>query len=183
MNKVNEEIICAGFGGQGIMVLGKLLATCGMEKGYNATWMPSYGAEVRGGTAHSMVKIGLEKIASPIVADADTAFIMSEPSFDKFENRIKKKGLLILNTSIIKRPPKRKDLNIIKARLTDEAIALGNVRVANMVAIGIYIAKKKLFDKKTLFSVIEKMAAARKDIIPINKKAVEKGIEIANSER
>ena len=178
MKKFNEEIICAGFGGQGIMVLGKVLAAAGMEKGYNVTWMPSYGAEVRGGTAHSMVKIGSEQIASPIVVDVDTAFIMNEPSLDKFEKRIKQKGLLILNTSIIKRTPKRKDLNVIKARLTDEAIALGNVRVANMIAVGIYIARKKIFDKKMLFSVIETMAAGRKDLIPVNKKAIEKGREI-----
>ncbi|MGB3082764.1 MAG: 2-oxoacid:acceptor oxidoreductase family protein [Candidatus Omnitrophota bacterium] len=180
MNQLSEEIICAGFGGQGIMVLGKVLANAGMEKGYNVTWMPSYGAEVRGGTAHSMVKIDSETIGSPVVADADTAFIMNEPSLDKFENRIKKGGLLILNTSIIKRASKRNDLNIIEADLTDEAIALGNVKVANMIAIGIYITKKEAFDKGLFFSVIEKMAAGQEDLILVNKKAVEKGIEIGS---
>jgi 2-oxoglutarate ferredoxin oxidoreductase subunit gamma len=180
MNRLSEEIICAGFGGQGIMVLGKVLANVGMEKGYNVTWMPSYGAEVRGGTAHSMVKIDSETIGSPVVAAADTAFIMNEPSLDKFENRIKKGGLLILNTSIVKRASKRNDLDIVETDLTDEAIALGNVKVANMIAIGIYVTKKEMFGKDLFFKVIEKMAAGREDLVLVNKKALEKGIEIGS---
>lgn len=180
---MSEEIICAGFGGQGIMVLGKVLAIAAMEKGYNVTWLPSYGAEVRGGTAYSMVKIDSGEIASPVVTDADTAFIMNGPSFDKFEGRIKKGGLLILNTSLAGRAPKRKGLRVTGTDLTDEAIKLGNVKVANMIAAGIYVAKKKILDKKLLFRTIEKMAAGNQKLVSVNKKALERGIELANGER
>jgi 2-oxoglutarate ferredoxin oxidoreductase subunit gamma len=178
MKKVSESIICAGFGGQGIMVMGKVLANAGMKKGYNVTWMPSYGAEVRGGTAYSMVKISSEEVASPVVSSADTAFIMNDPSLDKFEKKIKKEGLLILNASMVKEEAKRKDIDILKVPLTDEAIKLGNVKIANMIAIGVYIANKELFDKKLLKEVIKEMAMGREDLISINIAALEKGIEI-----
>ncbi|MFQ5952297.1 MAG: 2-oxoacid:acceptor oxidoreductase family protein [Candidatus Omnitrophota bacterium] len=181
MKKPNESIICAGFGGQGIMVLGRVLANAGMKKGYNVTWMPSYGAEVRGGTAHSMVKMSDKRIASPLVPAPDTAFIMSGPSLDKFEKKIKKGGMMILNTSMVKRKVRRKDLDVTKAPLTGEAIKLGNVKVANMIAIGIYVAKKKIFDRDLLFKVIEKMAMGHEELILINIKALEKGIEIASN--
>ena len=183
MKQISEDIICAGFGGQGIMVLGKVLAIAGMEKGWNVTWMPSYGAEVRGGTAHSMVKIDSQNIASPVVSNANTAFIMNGPSLDKFEKRIKKGGLLILNTSITSRAVKRKDIDIIGADLTDEAIKLGNVKVANMIAAGIYAVKKKVLDKDLLFRAMEKMAAGRKDLISVNQKAVERGIELGSRDK
>jgi 2-oxoglutarate ferredoxin oxidoreductase subunit gamma len=106
------------------------------------------------------------------------AIIMNSPSLDKFEKKIIKGGLAILNSSMIKRKPARKDIDVIEAPLTDEAIKLGNVRVANMIATGIYAAREKLFDKKLLFGIIEKMAAGRKELIPVNIKAIEKGIEI-----
>jgi 2-oxoglutarate ferredoxin oxidoreductase subunit gamma len=180
---MREEIVCAGFGGQGIMVLGKVLATAAMEKGYNVTWLPSYGAEVRGGTAYSMVKIDSGEIASPVAFKADTAFIMNGPSLDRFEDSVKRKGLMILNTSLAGRAPKRKDINVVGVDLTDEAIKLGNVRVANMIAAGIYVAKKKVLDKELLFKTIEKMAAGNQKLISVNKKAVERGIELANGEQ
>ncbi|MGD2278825.1 MAG: 2-oxoacid:acceptor oxidoreductase family protein [Candidatus Omnitrophota bacterium] len=178
MKKMREDIICAGFGGQGIMVLGKVLANAGMGRDYNVTWMPSYGAEVRGGTAHCMVKISTEKIANPIVSCADTGFIMSAPSLEKFEKRIKKGGTIIVNTSMVNREVKRKDLQVVKVPFTDEAIKLGNVKVANMIAMGVYLAKKKLFDKDILSGVIEEMAMGRKELVSINIKALEKGVEL-----
>ena len=160
------------------MVLGKVLANAGMQKGYNITWMPSYGAEVRGGTAHCMVKISSEKIASPVVSQADTGFIMSAPSLDKFEKRIKEGGTIIVNTSMINRDVKRKDLEVVKVPFTDEAIKLGNVKVANIIAVGVYLAKKELFDKDFLAGVIKTMAMGREDLVSINIKALEKGIEL-----
>jgi 2-oxoglutarate ferredoxin oxidoreductase subunit gamma len=176
MSKINEAIICAGFGGQGIMVLGRVLANAGMARDLYVTWLPSYGAEVRGGTAHSVVRISSRPIASPVVSGADTAIIMNEPSLDKFESKITAGGLLILNTSMAKRKVSRDDIDVVGAPLTDEAIKLGNVRVANMIAAGIFAAKKKIFDKDVLVNVIEKMATGREELIPVNVKAVEKGI-------
>lgn len=177
MAGINESIICAGFGGQGVMVIGKFLANAGMAQGLNVTWLPSYGVEVRGGTAHSSVRMSSGLIASPMVASPSAAIIMNGPSLDKFENRLASGGLLILNTSMSGRGPKRDDIEVVAGPLTDEAIKLGNVKVANMIAAGIYAAKKKIFTKETLLSVIEKMAGKIKEIVPINIKALERGME------
>jgi len=181
MEKVNESIICAGFGGQGIVLLGKVLATAGMARGLHVTWIPSYGAEVRGGTAFSMVRISDTPIASPIFRNADTAIIMNDPSLEKFESKIKKGALLILNSSMVKRAVTRKDIEVISVPLTDEAIRLGNGRIANMIACGIFIAKKKIFGKEVLVKVINEMAADRKELVDINVRAVERGMELANT--
>lgn len=177
--RVSENIICAGFGGQGIMTLGKVLANTGMKKGLNVTWMPSYGAEVRGGTAHAMVRISSSLIGNPRIDEADTAFIMNEPSLRKFEDELVTGGLLILNTSMVKCSPARNDLDIAGAAFTDEAIKLGNVRVANMVAAGLYAAEKKLFTRQDLVNVVEMMAAGRPELIDVNVRAVDRGIELA----
>jgi len=103
MDKVNELIICAGFGGQGIMTLGKVLATAGMTAGYHVTWMPSYGAEVRGGTANAKVCISSDPVAVPAFSAGTTAFIMNGPSLDKFEKKVLSGGLIIVNSSMIKK--------------------------------------------------------------------------------
>lgn len=178
MNNVNESIICAGFGGQGIMILGKVLAAAGMTAGYQVTWLPSYGAEVRGGTAYSVVKISSSPIASPVVLCADTAIIMNEPSLDKFEKSVKKNGLMILNASMSERRPARKDIEVVSVPLTEEAIKLGNSKVANMIAAGIFMARRPAFDKKAIFEVIDEMAGGKKELKDINIKAVERGFEL-----
>ncbi|NQT33179.1 MAG: 2-oxoacid:acceptor oxidoreductase family protein [Candidatus Omnitrophica bacterium] len=179
MTSINESIICAGFGGQGVITLGKVFAYAGMLKGFHVTWFPSYGAEVRGGTAHSMVKISSEEIASPIVKEPTAAVVMNGPSLDKFEEKIAKGGLLILNTSMVRRKASRSDIDVVEVPLTDEAIKLGNVRVANMIAASIYGVKKGLFGEEIMDDVIKKMAGKREAIIPVNIKAVERGMEIA----
>ena len=164
------------------MVLGKVLASCGMKMKYNVTWMPSYGAEVRGGTAHSTVRISSDYIPSPVVKNADTVIIMNGPSLDKFENRIIPGGLMILNTSMVDRKAKRDDIDVVYSDLTDEAIGLGNIKVANMIAASIFAAKKKIIKKDVLVEVIKEMGKGREKLIPINIKAVKKGIEIVGSE-
>ena len=105
-----EEIVFAGFGGQGIMLMGKVLSYAAMEGGRFVTWMPSYGAEVRGGTAHSMVIIASSPIASPVVKKPSVCVAMNRPSSKKFEDRVKAKGLLIVNTSLVEIDPRRKDI-------------------------------------------------------------------------
>lgn len=172
---VNEQIICAGFGGQGIMLMGKLLAQVGMSLGYNVTWMPSYGAEVRGGTAHSMVHISDNAIAAPIVSKPTTCIVMNKPSLFKFAQRVKKNGLLVVNTSIIDRITKRDDIRIEKFPLTKLASELGNIKVANMIAVGAFIGLKKLFPLKSAINELEKVLPLKKDLISINEKAIETG--------
>lgn len=173
-----EEIICAGFGGQGIMLLGKFMAYGAMEKGLNTTWLPSYGAEVRGGTAHSMVVISKDEIASPVISRCDTAIIMNGPSLDKFLSKIKPKGMLILNSSLAGDSIKRKDITVVKVPMTEIAHKLGNVRVANMVALGVYMKKKKIFSKNTIINGIKIAFPGNKKLIDINKKALEEGLSV-----
>ncbi|MCK5451627.1 MAG: 2-oxoacid:acceptor oxidoreductase family protein [Candidatus Omnitrophica bacterium] len=182
MDRGKEAIICSGFGGQGMMVLGKVFASCGMKEGYKVTWMPSYGAEVRGGTAHSTIKIDTEEISSPMVSEVDTAIIMNGPSLDKFENKIRPGGLLILNTSMVERKTIRDDIDVVYAELTNEAIKLGNIKVANVIAAGIFAAKKEIITKKILIDVVSEMAKGREELVPVNLKAVELGMKIVNGE-
>ena len=160
------------------MVLGKVLAEAAMKTDLNVTWLPSYGAEVRGGTAHAMVRISSSPIGSPLVSQVDSAIIMNDPSFMKFESKIKKNGLAIINTSLVKSGIHRKDLEVVKAPLTEEAIKMGNIRVANMIAAGLYSARTGIISRRTLIEVMEEMAGGRKELIPINVSAVERGIEI-----
>jgi len=175
---MKEDIICAGFGGQGIMMLGKLLAYSGMRKKYHVTWMPSYGAEVRGGTAHCMVIISDEEIGSPAVSLCDTAIIMNKPSLSRFTKKIKTKGTLILNSSLADDTVRRKDINILKIPFTDIAHSLGDVRVANIVALGVYMGKKNLFNKEIVSKGIKIAFASNKRLIDLNIKALAKGTEL-----
>lgn len=175
--KMREEIICAGFGGQGILLLGKLLAFCAMKENKFNTWMPSYGAEVRGGTAYSMTVISNEPIPSPIVSMADTAIVMNSPSFRKFKDKVKKGGLLIVNSSLVKNIPRIKKIKIIKLPFTDIALNLGNVKVANVVALGAYIKKTKIVSIKTALKAIEESFKDKK-LVVLNKLAVLKGASL-----
>ena len=174
---MHEEIICAGFGGQGIMLMGKLIAAAALHENRQVTWVPSYGAEVRGGTAHCMVKISGKDIASPFISQPDTCIVLNQPALNKFNNRLKKKGLLIVNSSLINKKPNRKDIKIIYAPLTDIAVGLGNVKVANTVALGIYLAKKKNIKPESLFYVMKEMAKKSKSkLLELNQKALNEGM-------
>jgi 2-oxoglutarate ferredoxin oxidoreductase subunit gamma len=177
-NMVDEKIICAGFGGQGIMVMGKVLAEAAMLTELNVTWLPAYGAEVRGGTAYAMVRIRGGLIANPVVVKADTAILMNGPSFEKFKTSVSQEGLVIANTSLVSGYIRSGSENMAAYPITEEAIRIGNVKVANMIAIGIYATRKKLFDKKILVEVIKIMAEGREEIIPINIKALELGMAL-----
>ncbi|MBU0549403.1 MAG: 2-oxoacid:acceptor oxidoreductase family protein [Candidatus Omnitrophica bacterium] len=175
---MTEKIIIAGSGGQGIMLLGKVIVQAALLGGLNITWLPSYGAEVRGGAAYCMVIISSEEIFSPYVEKADTLIIMNQPSLLKFKQRLKHKGLLLINSSLLRTPPKE-GLNKIYFPFTEEAIKLGNIRIANMLALGGYIQKKKVLSKALAFRAIEEIApAGKKNLIKINKKAIEEGIRI-----
>ena len=136
-----EEVIIAGFGGQGLMLMGRLLAYAGMLEGRKVAWMPSYGPEMRGGTANCTVIISSEEIASPIVTNPKTVIAMNKPSLDKFESLIQKDGLIVLNNSLIDQEVKRDDIKVLKIPANDIANKLGNLRVANMVTLGAYVKK------------------------------------------
>ena len=175
---MQEQIIFAGFGGQGIMLMGKVLSYAAMKQGRFVTWMPSYGAEVRGGTAHSMVIISDSQIASPIVKEPTICVVMNKPSLQKFESKVKPKGLLIINKSLIEIDAKRKDVDMLEIPGTDIAFKLGNSRVANMVILGALLAKKPIVLKDYLIdSLKDVIPENRQYLIPINKEAIDKGYE------
>jgi len=175
-----ERVIIAGAGGQGIMLLGKVLAEAAMREDKYVTWLPSYGAEVRGGTAHCMVVISDAEIGSPYIEQADTLIIMNEPSLKKFKDRIKNKGLLIVNSSLatdVKDIDKR--IHILKYPFTDLAVKLGNIKIANMIALGCFISQKNIVDSKSVSCVIQAIAPEdKKDLIEINQKALLEGMKL-----
>ncbi|MFH1655142.1 MAG: 2-oxoacid:acceptor oxidoreductase family protein [Candidatus Omnitrophota bacterium] len=175
-----EEIIFAGFGGQGIMLMGKLLSAAAVKENKIVTWLPSYGAEVRGGTTHCMIKISDKEIASPFIAHPDVCIAMGQPALNKFEPRLKNKGLLIVNSSLADKKPKRKDIKVIFAPLTDVAIKLGNIKVANTIALGVYLAKKKNIKPESVLSAMKEMAPKNKqNLLEINQRALKEGMRLA----
>lgn len=175
---MKEEIICAGFGGQGIMLLGKLIALGAMHKGLKVTWMPSYGAEVRGGTAHSMVVVSDDDIASPVVSLCDTLIAMNKPSFDRFLPKVRPRGTVIVNTSFVDAPSAQAGVTVIGVPLTAIANSLGSVRVANVIALGVYMKKKRLFSKEILIDEIENLFDEKMELVKLNIMALEEGLKI-----
>ncbi len=156
---MHEEIVISGFGGQGVMFMGKFIAYIAMKEGYRLTYMPSYGAEVRGGTANCTVIISKEEIASPLSSSPSTIVVMNKPSLDKFCPRLKKEGLLILNSSLIDKEPERSDIKVIKLPANKLAEDAGNIRSANMVMLGAYLSLKKL-------TSVEKACRLLQDVLP-----------------
>ena len=172
-----EGLIIAGAGGQGIMLLGKVLAEAAMRQNKFVTWFPSYGAEVRGGTACCMVVISDAEIGSPCINKADTLIIMNEPSRQRFKNRIKNKGLCLVNSSLAGVTGERR--GILAYPFSDIALKLGNIKVANMVALGCYMAQRKIVSQKIIEGVICDFAGQdKKELIEINKKALIAGLEL-----
>ena len=175
---MREELIFAGFGGQGIMFMGKLLSHVAMNSGKFVTWMPSYGAEVRGGTAHSMVVISDDAIASPIVKEPSICVVMNRPSLKKFEPKVKPKGILIINKSLIDIDAKRTDIDILEIPATEMAFSLGNLRVSNMIILGALLAKWDIMPIESLIDSLTYMIPKkRKDMIRINQDAIRRGYE------
>ena len=174
-----ERIIISGFGGQGIMLMGRLLAYAGMIEGKKVAWMPSYGPEMRGGTANCTVLISTEEIGSPIVSHPKILIAMNQPSLDKFEPNVNEDGLIILNESLIERKLKRTDVYEIRIPADDIAYKLGNSRVANMVVLGAYVKKSGTVKLESVFKALEKALAGRSQkLIDLNKVALKKGEEL-----
>ena len=159
------------------MLMGKLMAEAGMQEGHYVTWLPSYGAEVRGGTAHSMVHVSDKEIASPTVSSPTACIVMNKPSLVKFMDRTEKDGLLIVNTSMVDEIIERKSVRLVGIPLTQMAANLGNVKVANMIAMGAFVRLKKIFSLDTALEALKRVMRAKEDVISINKKAMKLGYE------
>jgi len=175
---MKEEIIIAGFGGQGVLSMGKILAYSGIMQGQEVTWMPSYGPEMRGGTANVTVILSEKKISSPILSKFDTAIILNQQSMDKFEDQVKPGGLLIYDPNGITRHPKRKDITICSIEAVDLSAEIGNSKAYNMVVLGAYLKKRPIVELSNVIKGLKKSIPERHhSLIPMNEKAIHVGME------
>lgn len=176
---MTEEIIIAGFGGQGVLSMGKILAYSGVMQNKEVSWMPSYGPEMRGGTANVTVIISDERISSPILNYYDTAIILNQQSMDKFESTVKPGGILIYDGNGITRHPERKDISIYRVDAADEASKLGILKVFNMIVLGGFLKIKPVVSSEFIRKGLEKSLPKRHHgLIPENEKAILVGMEI-----
>ncbi len=174
-----QEIIIAGFGGQGVLSMGRLIAYAGMIEGKEVSWMPSYGPEMRGGTANCIVIVSDSRISSPIITRFDTAILLNQPSVDKFEKAVKPGGLLIYEQSTVIHPPTRTDIEIIPISAIEEADKLNAKQVANMIMAGAFLEKRPILKIETLIEALKKALPTRRhNLIPINEQALNRGREL-----
>lgn len=175
-----ETNLCiAGFGGQGVMSMGKFLAsaTCNSTD-KKVTFFPSYGAQQRGGTANCYVVISDEEIGAPLGEVMDDLIVLNDSSLEKFLNTVKPGGNLFINSSIISEEIARDDVNLIKVPVTDLALELGNPKVLNVIMLGVYIGYTEVISPEIVWDTIEKKLASKAKLLPLNKKAFEKGLTI-----
>jgi 2-oxoglutarate ferredoxin oxidoreductase subunit gamma len=172
-----EDVIMAGFGGQGLMFIGKLLAYSAMKEGRNVTWIPSYGPEMRGGTANCTVVISQEEIGSPVIPHARSVIVMNNPSLEAFEQRLGSNGLLLSNSSFVTRPVVRKDIRALSIPANEIAASVGNERAANMVMLGAYIACTKVVSKESIAEGLKELYGAKVKAFEANVRALEEGMK------
>lgn len=172
------SVMAAGFGGQGVMLLGKIIAEAAMHDGKNVTWLPSYGPEMRGGTANCTVVISDEDIGSPVVDKPDIVIAMNIPSMIKFEKELKDDGILLINSSVVDREPTRKDIKTFKINANDIANKIGNLKVLNMVALGAFIQSSGIITFDSVKKALkETMTGNKEKFLDLNINAVQKGME------
>lgn len=177
------NVVIAGFGGQGVLMGGNILVHAAMYEGKYVTWMPSYGVEMRGGTANCTVVISEEEIGSPVVGHPQNVIALNLPSKDKFEKQVKKNGLMIINSSLIDTKVKRDDINVLYIPLNKMADDLGESRSLNMIALGAYIEYTKLVTHENAKKAIEEGFSKKPEVIEINKKALALGIQFAKENK
>ena len=173
---MENSVLIAGFGGQGIILIGQLLGYSATSVGKNATFYPAYGAEQRGGTANCTVVISDDEIGSPVVSKLDALCAMNAPSLDKFESWVKAGGTIIVNSSLIERSVKRTDVKVLYVPVNGIALEIGSDKVANMVMLGAYLQAGALPLEPVLETMKEKMAKKAK-FIPLNEAAIKAGLE------
>jgi 2-oxoglutarate ferredoxin oxidoreductase subunit gamma len=174
------EMVFAGFGGQGVLSMGAMLAYAAMKEGYEVSWMPSYGPEMRGGTANCMVNISDEPISSPIVNEYDIGLVFNLPSLKKFEQKIKPGGILLWESSIIKEPPVRDDITVYAVpAIKVAAEQLENTKVMNMVAMGALLKVANIVKKESVVLALKEALPERHHhLIPLNEQAIDTGMKL-----
>ncbi|MBM3127747.1 MAG: 2-oxoacid:ferredoxin oxidoreductase subunit gamma [Chloroflexi bacterium] len=173
---MHHEIIISGFGGQGALFAGQLLAYGALAEGRHVTWIPSYGPEMRGGTANCTVIISDEEIGSPLTRHPTGALVLNPPSFDRFEPAMKTDGVLIVNSSLVATQSKRGDLRVVYVAANDIAAELGAIQLANVVMLGALVQATGMLRFETLDHVLDEHISARhRDKLPLNKQALRRG--------
>lgn len=177
---MKEEIIIAGFGGQGVLSMGKILAYAGLMDNLEVTWMPAYGPEQRGGTANVTVILSDSSISSPVLDTYDTAVILNQQSLDKFESKVKPGGILIYDPSGIHHPPTRTDITVVPVNAMDAAIEMKNTKTYNMILLGSLLAMRPIVDTEAVVKALRKTLPERHHhLIPLNEEAIAKGMQLA----
>jgi len=175
---MTEEIIIAGFGGQGVLSMGKILSYSGIMQDQEVSWMPSYGPEMRGGTANVTVIISDERVSSPVLTEFDTAIILNQQSMDKFEKSVKPGGFMLYDPNGITRHPERKDINIFKIEAAKLSAEMGNTKIFNMVVLGAYLNMRPIVKLENVIRGLKKSLPERyHSLIPLNESAIKKGME------
>ncbi len=176
---MTKEIIISGFGGQGVLSMGKILAYAGLLDGKEVSWMPSYGPEQRGGTANVTVILSDEQISSPVLDQYDVAVVLNQQSLDKFESHVKPGGTLLYDPYGIHRLPTRTDINSVEVAATEAAIAEGNMKTFNMLLLGALLKLHPMVATETVIKGLEKTLPERHHhLIPLNRQAIAKGAEL-----
>ena len=176
---MTEEVIIAGFGGQGVLSMGKIMAYSGLMQDMEVSWMPSYGPEMRGGTANVTVIISNERISSPVLRRFDTAIILNQQSMDKFEDSVKPGGILIYDGNGITRHPGRKDITIYRVDAAEEASRMKSPKTFNMIVLGAYLKIKPVIKIENVIKGLKKSLPERyHNLIPMNEQALKRGLEI-----
>ena len=181
---MKKEIIISGFGGQGVLSMGKILAYSGLMEEKEVTWMPAYGPEQRGGTANVTVIVSDERISSPILSKYDVAIVLNQPSLDKFEPKVKPGGILIYDGYGVISPPRRKDIVVYRINAMDKAAEMKNAKVFNMIVLGGLLKVCPVVStdglKKALF---KSLPERHHNLIPLNMQAVEEGMKIISNSK
>ena len=177
---MQSEVQFAGFGGQGIMLMGQIMAQAAMHQGYEVVWIPSYGPEMRGGTAYCTVVISDRPIGSPIIRNPKHLVAMNRPSLEKFAPSVQSGGTIFINSSIISIDAGRDDVDVIKVPIIEIAKELGNVKTANIVALAAFVSRSQVVDFEMLRKSVKDKFASREKLIPLNMKALEEGKKAAS---
>ncbi len=173
------KTVFAGFGGQGVLMMGYSLAHSAMSAGFQTTYLPTYGAEMRGGTAHCTVSVGDEEIASPIASQPDNLVVMNEPSLAAFQNIVAPGGAIFLNSSIIRQKPRRHDVTILEIPAVEMADRIGNTKAANIVMMGALVKKMAIIPPEVFLKSIEEiMGSKKKSVLEINRIAFGQGYDL-----
>ncbi|MDM8534056.1 2-oxoacid:acceptor oxidoreductase family protein [Clostridiaceae bacterium HSG29] len=181
---INEKVICAGFGGQGVMKMGQIITYSGMMENKHVSWLPSYGPEMRGGTANCAVMVSETPIGSPVITnDATAVIVMNLPSLVKFEENAAPGSRILVNSSLIEQKVSREDVEAFYIPCNEIALELGNAKVANMVMLGAYLQLANPVKIETVFKAMVKVFGENKaKFMPMNEEAIKKGMEIVKEQ-